>query len=186
MVMKREKIKWDRATWLSGLGLVGILVAMSMLFAPRIGDGGYVRSWNDAREIERAVWLFENANGRLPSVESYEFDSDDEEGCLLLAILLGKEADEGLEQNSGKVPLLRVKTTTSAAKGGLLYGPESEVIGIYDAWGEPFRILLRKPGERGITLVHRGKTVPIERPAVVFSKGKDRIAGTKDDVRTWD
>jgi len=58
--------------------------------------------------------------------------------------------------------------------------------GIYDSWGEPFEILLRKPGERGVTLVHRGKTVTLERPVVVFSKGEDRIAGTRDDVRTWE
>lgn len=185
--MKEGKIKWDRVTWLSGIGLVALLVVMwSMLFAPRMGDGGFVRSWNDAHAIERAVWLFEDTSGRLPTVGTYGFDSDDEEGRLFLAILLGKEADESLAQNSTKVPLLKLRTTMSAAAGGLLLGKESEIRGLYDGWGEPFEILLRKPGERGVTLVHRGKTVTLERPVVVFSKGEDRIAGTKDDVRTWE
>lgn len=184
--MKKGKIKWDRVTLLSGFGLLVIVVAMSSLFYPRKGDGGIVRTRNDAHAIEMAVWMLEDRNGRLPDVGSNSFDSDGEEGRLFLAMLLGKEADERQAQNLEKVPLLRLKTTMSAAKGGLLLGKKQEILGLYDAWGEPFEILLRKPGERGITLMHRGRTVTIERPAVVFSKGKDRVAGTKDDVRTWE
>ena len=185
MVMKEGKIKADRATWLSGFGLVALLAVMATgLWGPRMGDGGAVRTRNDAHGIERAVLLFEDWNGRLPEVGSSAFDSDGEEGRLFLAILLGKEADGIQAQNLNRVPLLSLRTTMSAARGGLLLGKKQEIVGLYDGWGEPFEILLRKPGERGITLVHRGKTVMIEQPAVVLSKGEDRIAGTKDDVRT--
>ena len=186
--MKRGEIKWDRATWLSGLGLLVVLGVMGlMLFAPPEGHGrAHVGDRMVAISLASAIEQFEAEYGRLPDVGSNGFDSDDAEGRLLAEILLGKEADEGPVQNPERIPFLSIETAKSPGKRGIGFGKKQEVVGIYDGWGEPFQILLRKPGERGITLVHRGKTVPIERPAVVFSKGKDRIAGTKDDVRTWD
>ena len=144
------------------------------------------RTLRIATAIEEAVGYIEGEYGGLPEVGSSAFDADDKEGILLATILRGLEADNGRTQNPRKIPFLSIETANSRGKGGLLYGKGSEVLGIYDAWGEPFEILLRKPGDKGITLVHRGKTVTLVRPVVVFSKGKDRIAGTRDDVRTWD
>lgn len=190
--MKEGKIKWDPMMWAFWFALIAIaaVVMMTILGPPfglPIGHGqGPNQTLTTAVDVESAVAQFEVEYGRLPDVGSNAFDFDDAEGRLLVVILYGNEADDIQAQNPRKLPFLSIKTASSAGKGGLLYGKGSEVLGIYDAWGEPFEILLRKPGERGITLVHRGKTVMIERPVVVFSKGEDRIAGTKDDVRTWE
>jgi hypothetical protein len=190
--MKEDIKKADPMMWVFWSGVVvGAAVILVGIFGPRIGlrigrGCGPGRTQMAANALLSAVEQFEMECGRLPEVGSSAFDSDDEEGRLLAEILLGREEDKGQAQNPRKIPFLSIETARSAGKGGLLYGKESEVLGIYDEWGEPFEILLRKPGERGITLVHRGKTVMIERPVVVFSKGKDRIAGTKDDVRTWE
>ncbi len=185
--MKEGEIKFDRVTWLGGFGILALLAIMaSGLLAPRMGHGPGVRTRAIAAGLESALGSFEEEYGHLPDVGSNAFDCDDAQGCLLARILLGKEDDGSQAQNPRKLPFLSVGITKSAARAGLLIGTEGEVLGIYDGWGEPFEILLRKPGERGITLVHRGKTVTLEQPAVVFSKGKDRIAGTKDDVRTWE
>jgi hypothetical protein len=187
-----EKRRADPMMWVFWFGVVAIaaVILMGILGPPfglRIGPGpGSGRTLTAVKALEMAVGHFEVEYGRLPEVGSHAFDCDDAEGRSLAEILLGREEDERRAQNPRKIPFLSIETAKSAAKGGLLYGKGSEVLGIYDAWGEPFQILLRKPGERGITLVHRGKTVIIERPVVVFSKGKDKIAGTRDDVRTWE
>lgn len=185
-IRKADPMKW--VCW-SGV-VVGAAVISVGIFGPqlglRIGRGcGPGRTQMAANALRSAVEQFEMECGRLPEVGSSAFDSDDEEGRLLAEILLGREQDEGQAQNPRKIPFLCIETANSRGKGGLLYGERLEVLGIYDSWGEPFQILLRKPGEWGITFVHRGKTVTLERPVVVFSKGEDRIAGTEDDVRTW-
>ncbi len=185
MVMKEGKTKAQWVTFFSGVGLLVVFAVMSSQITQRTGHGPGLRTRTNAVAFDSAVRQFELEYERLPDVGSSAFDSDDAEGRLLAQILLGKEEEEGKAQNPRKIPFLCIETARSPGKGGLLYGKESEVLGIYDEWGQPFQILLRKPGERGITLVHRGKTVMLERPVVVFSKGKDRIAGTEDDVRMW-
>jgi hypothetical protein len=188
VVMKEGIRKADPMMWVYWTGVV-VVVAVFVLGAYRSTIRVNPNSGRTLRiviGIEEAVGYFEAEYGGLPEVGSSTFDADDKEGRLLAEILLGREADEIQGQNPRKIPFLGIEMAKSRGKGGLLYGKESEVLGIYDVWGEPFEILLRKPGERGITLTHRGKTVMLERPVVVFSKGKDRIAGTEDDVRMWE
>ncbi len=190
--MKEGKIKMDPMTWAFWFGVVAIAAVILMgIFGPpfglRIGPRhGPNETLTAAVNLESAVAQFEADYGRLPDVGSNAFDFDDAEGRSLVKILFGTEEGENLAQNPRKIPFLTIKKASSPGKVGLLHGKGSEVLGIYDGWGEPFEILLRKPGESGVTLVHRGKTVMIERPVVVFSKGEDRIAATKDDVRTWE
>lgn len=186
--MKEDIKRADPMMWAFWSGVVAV-VAVFLVGAYRstikvTPNSG--RTLGIATTIEEAVGYFEGEYGGLPEVGSTAFDADDKEGRLLATILRGLEADNGRMQNPRKIPFLGIETANSRGEGGLLYGKGAEVLGIHDVWGEPFEILLRKPGERGITLVHRGKTVMIERPVVVFSKGKDRIAGTRDDVRTWE
>lgn len=190
--MKEEIRTADPMMGAFWFGVVAIAAVILMgIFGPpfglRFGSGhGPVHTLPIAVAVESAVVQFEVEYGRLPEVGSHAFDCDDAEGRSLAEILLGMEEEDSRAQNPRKIPFLSIETPRSSAKVGLLYGKGSEVLGIYDAWGEPFEILLRKPGERGITLVHQGKTVTIKRPVVVFSKGEDKIAGTKDDVRTWE
>jgi hypothetical protein len=186
--MKEGERNADPRMWLFWAGVVVVVsgfLAGAYRSTIRV-DPNSGRTLRIATAIEEAVGYFEGEYGGLPEVGSSAFDADDKEGRLLAMILRGLEADNGRMQNPRKIPFLSIETANSRGKGGLLYGKGSEVLGIYDGWGEPFQVLLRKPGERGITLMHRGKTVMLERPVVVFSKGEDRIAGTKDDVRTWE
>lgn len=184
--MKKEPGKADPLMWVVRLAIV-VAMFLAGTYRSTVGvNPGSGRTLTTATAMETAVGSFEEEYGRLPEVGSSAFDADDAKGRLLATILLGRGEEGTLAQNSRKIPFLSIEITKSAAKGGLLLGDGFEVLGIYDSWGEPFEILLRKPGERGITLVHRGKTVTIERPVVVLSKGADKIAGTKDDVKTWD
>ena len=190
--MKEGIRKADPMMWVYWSGVVVIAAVILVgIFGPRLGlrigpGHGPVRTLTAAQGVEMAVEQFEMEYGHLPEVGSHAFDCADVEGRALAEILLGRGQGVSLAQNPRKIPFLSIELAKSSTKGGLLYGKELEVLGIYDGWGEPFEILLRKPGERGIKLVHRGKTVTVERPALVFSKGKDRISGTKDDVRTWE
>jgi hypothetical protein len=185
--MKEGKIKADRVILLSGLGLLVIVAIMgTAFFGSRMSHGHEVRTRRNVTALESAVAQFEMEYGRIPNVGSSAFDTDDAESYLFAVILFGKEVDEIQAQNPRNIPFLLLDTGRNSERDVLRFGKQQEFLGIYDGWGEPFEILLRKPGEQGITLVHRGKTVMIERPVVVFSKGKDRIAGTKDDVRTWE
>jgi hypothetical protein len=185
--MKEGKIKADRVTMLSGLGLLVIVTIMGIAwFGSRMSHGHEVRTRANVTALELAVAQFEMEYGRIPDVGSSGFDTDDAEGYLFAVILFGKEWDEIQAQNPRNIPFLHLDTGRNSERDVLRFGKQQESLGIYDGWGDPFQVLLRKPGERGVTLVHRGKTVMIERPVVVFSKGEDRIAGTKDDVRTWE
>lgn len=184
--MKEGKIRWGQAAWLSGLGLLVIVTLTgTALFVARMGHGHEVQTRRNVTALESAVAQFEMEYGRIPDVGSSAFDTDGAEGCLFAVILFGKEGDEIEAQNPQNIPFLLLATGRNSERNALRFGKQKEFLGIYDEWGEPFQVLLRKPGERGITLVHRGKTVTIERPVVVFSKGEDRIAGTEDDVRMW-
>jgi hypothetical protein len=185
--MKEGKFKMDRVTLLSGLGLLMIVTIMgTALFGSRMSHGREVRTRANVTALESAVAQFEMEYGRIPDVGSSAFDTDGAEGYLFAVILFGKEGDEIEAQNPRNIPFLTLDTGRNSEREVLRFGRQHEFLGIYDEWGEPFQILLRKPGERGITLVHRGKTVTLERSVLVFSKGEDRIAGTKDDVRTWE
>lgn len=184
--MKEGKIKWGRATWLGGLVLLVIVTLTgTALFVAGMGHGHEVRTRRNVTALESAVAQFKMEYGRIPDVGSSAFDTDGAEGYLFAVILFGKEGDEIEAQNPRNIPFLLLDTGRNSERDVLRFGKPQEFFGIYEGWGEPFRVLLRKPGERGITLVHRGKTVTIERPVVVFSKGEDRIAGTEDDVRMW-
>lgn len=186
--MKKEPGRADPLMWFFWLTIpvvVAVFLAGAYGLSVKVTPGSG-RTLTTATEMEAAVSFFEEEYGRLPEVGSSAFDADDAKGRLLATILLGRGEEGTLAQNPRKIPFLSIEITKSAAKGGLLLGNGFEVLGIYDSWGEPLEIVLRKPGERGITLVHRGKTVTIDRPVVVFSKGADKIAGTKDDVKTWD
>ena len=182
-IKKADPMMW--AFWSGVLVVAAVFLAGAYRSTIRVNPNSG-RTLRIATAIEEAVGYFEGEYGGLPEVSSSAFDADDKEGRLLATILRGLVADNGRMQNPRKIPFLSIETANSRGKGGLLYGRGSEVLGIYDGWGEPFEILLRKPGERGITLVHRGKTVMIERSVVVFSKGEDRIEGSKDDLKSWE
>lgn len=120
--------------------------------------------------------------GSPPQVGDGDFWSDDPSGIQFVVILMGVE--EGVQVwNSRRIPLLNIKQP-SKPRGGLFYDGD-RVVGIYDGWGQPFRILLRRPGEAAITFEHRGKSVTVPSPVAVISKGTDQIEGTDDDLTSW-
>ena len=86
--MKEGKIKWDRVTWLSGLGLLVILTLIGTAwFVARMGHGHEVRTRRNVTALESAVAQFEMEYGRIPDVGRSAFDTDDAE-CYLFAVIL--------------------------------------------------------------------------------------------------
>jgi hypothetical protein len=92
--------------------------------------------------------------------------------------------------NTRSIRFLEAKTAKSR-KGGLDYGTGSgtTVLGLYDAFGEPFFVAFDDDYNDEITNPNKigasDPTILRGFKAVVYSAGADRTLGTKDDVRSW-
>ncbi len=90
--------------------------------------------------------------------------------------------------NPRGVPFLAVEMGKTRKKGGLIResGIGSPVVGLFDAWGNPFRVLLDDDYDGLIRFTYGGKPEVVRGHRVlVASKGPDGIEGTKDDVKSW-
>ena len=183
-----------------GFTLVELLVVISIIVVLAAMTFAGI---NVALNRQKKVQTQTNATGLLQAIEGYyreynrlpDFGAQGEDsrtegqsGQELLTILLGKEEVTNTMQNKKQIRFLNTEETKTKNKGGLLYsngGAGASPEGLYDAWGNPFRVRFAtaepweipdpfKPGE-----VVRGKV------AIVFSYGKNGKAGDRDDIRTW-
>lgn len=86
------------------------------------------------------------------------------------------------------VPFLTVETGRHRNKGGLIYesGTGSPVVGLFDAWGNPFRVILDDDYDEVIRFTYGGKPEVVKgKRVLVASKGADGVEGTEDDLKSW-
>lgn len=118
---------------------------------------------------------------KLPDAGANDFKTDDPAGLKLLEMLLGPA-------NPRHVPFLIVEIGKHRMKGGLIYGSGSggSIVGLYDAWGNPLRVMLDDDYDGVIRFIYGGKPEAVHGKLVlVASKGPDGIEGTADDVKSW-
>ena len=133
--------------------------------------------------LAQSIEGFENEYKKLPDVSLLDFETEGREAVKLITILLGREQGTQIDkQNPRQIAFLATRLTKNRRRGGLVYSSTNEIEGIYDAWGEPLRIILRPPGQSTLTVPHLGKQVTTSKPAVVLSRGPDQKWETEDDI----
>lgn len=75
-----------------------------------------------------------------------------------------------------------MRTSKDKRQGGLVISPDNKVVGAYDDWGNPMRVIQCPPGKTATTLSYQGKQVASYKPAVVLSRGADGKWDTEDDL----
>jgi hypothetical protein len=167
---------------LIGLAL-GILVMMvlSILASPRPNHGAS-RTLNDVNDLARSLKYYEEEYGKLPSVPSMDFETEGPQAVELITLLLGKENPDHEMQNPRQIAFLTMRVIKNRKQGGLVISPKNEIVGVFDVWGNPLRVILRPPGKTATTISYRGKEVASSEPAVVLSRGADGKWGTEDDL----
>ena len=74
------------------------------------------------------------------------------------------------------------RITKNTKQGGLVISPGNKVLGAYDAWGNPLRVILRPPGKTVNIISYRGERVANAQSAVVISRAADGKWDTEDDL----
>lgn len=128
-----------------------------------------------------AVEVFYQEYSKLPEPGGNDFNTEDPAGRTFLDMLLGPGNPRG-------IPFLVVEMGKTRKKGGLIRGSGSggSVVGLFDAWGNPFRVLLDDDYDGVIRFTYGGKPEVVRgRHVLVASKGPDGVEGTADDLKSW-
>ncbi len=187
----------------SGFTLVELLVVIAIIAV--LAGAGFAAgnaAINKARKtvaqatavsVEQAVNAFYSEYGTMPidssgaeDVQPIRTDNDE-----LLNVLLGLDEITQPALNRRGVKFLNVKEGTkvgNGGKGGLVYGANGRnVIGLFDAWGNPFYVALDTNYDETLEVTLGGR--PMERlngrKVAVYGPGGDGQLGTTDDVKTW-
>lgn len=128
-----------------------------------------------------AVEAFYEEYSKLPEPGGNDFNTEDPAGRKLLDMLFGPGNPRG-------IAFLVVKTGKYRKRGGLIYqsGMGSPVVGMFDAWGNPFRVILDDDYDEVIRFTYGGKPELVKgKRVLVASKGPDGVEGTEDDLKSW-
>lgn len=163
---------------LAGLSFAGVNVALKKARTTE----AKVAATTLALGVER----FYDEYGRLPDLSQPEIETDSQEGILLLQILLAQEQNASNRENRRSISFVEFKEG-KGRRGGLVYGTDNEVEGLYDPFGEPYTVVLNLDYEDELSFSLGGQQYDLrDREVVVYSPGADRELGTKDDVTTFE
>jgi hypothetical protein len=71
-------------------------------------------------------------------------------------------------------------------RNGLIYSASGEVEGLFDAWGNPYVVILDSDNDAELHFMRGSKSIDMKnRRVAVFTAGPDKRLGTADDVKTW-
>jgi hypothetical protein len=164
------------------MSIVSVLVLLSFFAAQAaIKKANTLRSRTMLMSTATAVEQHYQEYSKLPEPGANDFDTGDPAGRKLLDMLLGPANPRG-------IPFLSVETGKTRKKGGLIRGSGSgsPVVGLFDTWGNPFRVLLDHDYDGVIRFSYGGRLEVVHnRLALVASRGADGIEGTADDVKSW-
>lgn len=168
------------------LGYVMTVLSMSVMFSysaakVAIKKAQTLQTKYYAVATTSAVEQFYQEYSKLPEPGSDDFTTEDPVGRKLLGILLGPD-------NPGHVPFLTVATGKHRKKGGLIFvsGDSGPVVGLFDAWGNPFRVILDDDYDEVLRFTYGGKPEVVKgKRVLVASKGPDGVEGTADDLKSW-
>lgn len=176
-----------------GVALAGLTLGYFMTVLTLLVPGSYaaaqvaikkanlLKSRTMLMSTKSAVEQFYQEYSKLPEPGANDFNTGDPAGRKLLDMLLGPGNPRG-------VPFLVVETGKHRKKGGLIFesGMSSPVVGLFDTWGNPFRVILDDDYDEVLRFTYGGKPEVVHGQRVlVASRGADGIEGTKDDVKSW-
>jgi hypothetical protein len=176
-----------------GMALAGVVLGYLMSVVSVLGPGGLptanaaikranvLRSRTMVVSTASAVEVFYQEYSKLPEPGVNDFNTEDPAGRKLLDMLLGPGNPRG-------VPFLVVEMGKTRKKGGLIRGAGSggSIVGLFDAWGNPFRVILDDDYDEVIRFTYGGKPEVVHgKRVLVASRGPDGIEGTGDDVKSW-
>jgi len=162
-------------TTLFGLGIVVL-----KLIQPLHGCG-IQRTPDDLNRFAESIAHYHDEYGKLPKAPSSDFETEGPEAAELITVLRGEEEIQQM-QNPRQIAFLTMRISKHKKQGGLVLSSDNKAVGIYDAWGNPLRVILRPPDKTVHLISYRGKQVTNSQPAVVLSRGADQKWGTKDDL----
>ncbi|MFK7851218.1 MAG: prepilin-type N-terminal cleavage/methylation domain-containing protein [Akkermansiaceae bacterium] len=148
-----------------------------------------------ASSIESGIESFYSDYSALPdptgsaTEDNTPYETDQANGIQLLEILLGLETGTDI-QNDKKVRYLSLKEARSGNRDGIVYDSGGTAIqGLFDAWGEPYFVVLDYNYDERITVSPQGSTSTTlnGRRVAVYSLGTDTPsdANAKTLVKTW-
>jgi hypothetical protein len=136
-----------------------------------------------ASAIESAVNNFYAEYGYLPTTLTNDTEINTKDNITdFLNILLGLDSTSGTPLNKRQIKFLTVKEGKNNKNGLIINSAGTAVTGLYDPWGGPYKVMLDADSDAHLKV--NGKALD-NRLVAVWSDGSDRIAGTKDDIRTW-
>jgi prepilin-type N-terminal cleavage/methylation domain-containing protein len=146
-----------------------------------------------ATAIEQAVNAYYDTYGRLPDPSSSAsqdetIDTKQQEGIDLITILMGKETESPL-QNDKKIKFLEV-SEAKGRKGGLAYRSDGTIDGLFDPWGNGFKVVLDFDYDEEIEAPAEslpqsaGDRIKRGRRVLVYSLGVDEQGGA-ETIKNW-
>lgn len=135
--------------------------------------------------LEQSINNFYVEYGALPDVGA-TVRTDSENGKQLLNILLGLEEGTDKVQNTRQIKFLNIDTAKNKLNGLVLDAAGQPAIGLVDAWGNPFTVVLDTMYEERLHFTIGSQPVNLNgRRAAVYSDGADKTPGTADDIKSW-
>lgn len=181
------------------IAIIAILASASFIVANKaIQSAHMVTALAVATSIERGVSDFTTEYGGVPSVTGdgttdEEFETDKSSGLGLLNILMAKETADP-PMNLRKINFVTLKEGKKVGSGGtkgIVYNSDDTILGLYDPWGNGYRILIDcdgdsddtvKPPKVGNDSASRGV---LHKRVVMWSAGGDKVKDNKDDFKSW-
>ena len=165
------------------MSVVSVVVVVLSFFAAQaaIKKANALKSRTMLMSTATAVEQFYQEYSKLPEPGANDFDTGDPAGRKLQDILLGPGNPRG-------IPFLVVETGKTRKKGGLIRGSGSgsPFVGLFDTWGNPFRVILDDDYDEVIRFTYGGKPEVVRgKRVLVASKGPNGIEGTGDDLKSW-
>jgi Domain of unknown function (DUF4190) len=158
-------LAWGAMLVLGGFALVNQKAAVSQT---RIELGN----------LSQAIEGYYQEYSKLPESGAGDFTTSDPAGKRLLAHLIG----DGRNGEAMRVPCFLEASPDSAA----LSVSERVERGYFDAWGNPFRVILEDDYDDVLRFTYGGRLEVVHnRLALVASRGADGVEGTGDDVKSW-
>jgi hypothetical protein len=141
--------------------------------------------------MDQAVLAFYDEYGHMPAMGTGNSDkelvTDTGDGVKLVTILLGYESESNDMENKKKIRFFEAPEAKSE-RDGIEYsgsGSSTTVKGLYDPWGEPYRVLL--DGDYDERMKNPLATKDLRRRVGTFTYGKNAKSdkGGGDDVTSW-
>jgi prepilin-type N-terminal cleavage/methylation domain-containing protein len=179
----------------NGFTLIELLVVISIIIVLAAMSFAAITTVNRKKDallsksmvtdLSFALNSYYESYNRLPSVGgSDELTADGQAGVELLKILTGKEDPASDMQNPKGLNFLTTKIGTNKKQGGLIYSG-SEVVGMYDAWGQALHIKFDNGSTNEIPDPTKPGDVVRQKRVIVWSFGPDGKVGDNDEVKSW-